>query len=71
MGTDENRKSPVAHTCYTNNTGLEAPFHAPVLLVVPEAINLTVALCKSFIAILVAMHALVSQDGTWNMFLEL
>ena len=46
MGTDEKQKLPVAHTCYTNNTGLEAPFHAPVL---------TVVLCTTNIVILVAM----------------
>ena len=35
--------SPSHHRYYTNNTGLEAPFRTPALLVVPEVINFTVA----------------------------
>ena len=33
----------LTHRYYTNNTGLEAPFCATALLVVPEVINFVVA----------------------------
>ena len=43
------------HRYYTNNMGLEAPFHTTALLVVTEVINLKVASCTSYVAISVAM----------------